>query len=142
MRTRSQLRDLLYASFKSEPIEDGIYHPAEDFIGNAIRSSGSDRVFDWLYRTCIDTEHPTFSASVLRCIGRQVLPGTVLWRTELVRKALEIDEVEIRDAALQAAESWGGPEMRNVLKTKVQTEPIHWFRNYMQDVIEDLRWRE
>lgn len=139
MRNRSQLRDLLYASFEAKPIEDGIDHPAEEIIGNAIRSSGSDRVLDWLYRICIDTERPTFSASVLRCLGRQILPGSVLWRTELVRKALEIDDVEIRDAALQAAESWDGLEMQNVLKTKVQTEPIHWFRNYMQDVIEDFR---
>ena len=139
MRNSSHLRDLLYASFGAKPIEDGIDHPAEEIIGNAIRSSGSDRVLDWLYGICVDTERPTFSASVLRCLGRQILPGTVLWRTELVRKALEIDDIEIRDAALQAAESWGGLEMRALLKTKVQTEPIHWFRNYMQDVIEDLR---
>ena len=134
----SQLRDLLYSSFESEPLEDGIDHPAEDIIGNTIQSTGHDRVFDWLYRICIDTEHPTFSASVLRCLGRQILPGTVLWRSELVRKALEIDDVQIRDAALQAAEFWGGLELQIVLKTKVQTEPIHWLRNYMQDVIEDL----
>ena len=138
MRNRSQLRDLLYASFEAKPIEDGIDHPAEEIIGNAIRSSGSGRVLDWLYRICIDTERPTFSASVLRSLGRQILPGTELWRNTLVRKALEIDDVEIRDAALQAAEFWGGPEMRNVLRIKVQTEPLCWLRNYMQDVIEDL----
>ena len=124
LRNCSQLRDLLYASVEAEPIEDGIGHPAEDIIGNAIRSSGSDRVFDWLFRACIDIEHPAFSASVLRCLGRHILPGTGLWRTELVRKALEIDDVEIRDAAVQAAEFWGGPEMRNVLKIKMQ--PSHY----------------
>ena len=139
MRNWSQLRDFLHASFEAEPIEDGIDHPAEYIIGNAIRSPGSDRMFDWLFRACIDIEHPTFSASVLRCLGRKILPGTELWRTELVRKALEIEDVEIRDAAVQAAESWGGPEMRNVLKIKVQTEPLQWLRKCMQDVIEDLR---
>ncbi len=132
------LRDLLYASFEAEPFEDGIDHPAEDIIGDAIRSTDDDRVFDWLYRACFDAEHPTFSASVLRCLGRQMRPGTELWRTELVRRALTMDDVEIRDAALQAAEFWGGLGIRDILKHMVQTEPLQWLRNYMQDVIEDL----
>ena len=138
MQELLHLRDLLCASFEAEPLEDGIDHPAEDIIGGAIRSTGGDRVFDWLYRACLDAEHPTFSASVLRCLGRQMRPGTELWRTELVRRALTMDDVEIRDAALHAAEFWGGLDMRDMLKIKVQTEPSQWLRNYMQDVIEDL----
>ena len=133
-----RLRNLLYAAFEAEPLEDGIDHPAEDIIGNVIRSTGSDRVFDWLYRACFDAEHPTFSASVLRCLGRQISPGTKSWRTKLVRKALTMNDVEIRDAALQAAEFWGGLDMRNLFKIRVQTEPLSWLRDYMQDVIEDL----
>ena len=132
------LRDLLYASFEAEPLEDGMDHPAEDIIDGAIRSTDDDHVFDWLYRACLDAEHPTFSASVLRCLGRQMRPGTVLWRTELVRKALTADDVEIRDAAVQVAEFWGGLDIRDQLKIRVQTEPLQWLRNYMQDVIEDL----
>lgn len=135
---RLRLRNLLYAAFEAEPLEDGIDHPAEDIIGNAIRSTGSDRVFDWLYRACFDVEHPTFSASVLRCLGRQISLGTKSWRTKLLRKALTMDDVEIRDAALHAAEFWGGSEMRDILKVRVQTEPLSWLRDYMQDVIEDL----
>ena len=60
--------DLLYASFEAEPLEDGIDHPAENIIDSAIRSTGSDRVFDWLFRSCFDAENPVFSASVLRCL--------------------------------------------------------------------------
>ena len=133
------LRDLLYASFEAEPLEDGIDHPAEDIIGDAIWSTDDALVFDWLYRACLDVEHPTFSASILRCLGRQIRPGTESWRTELVREALTIDDAEIRDAALQAAEYWGGLKMRYLLEAKVQTEPLQWLRNYMHDVIEDLR---
>jgi len=132
------LRDLLYASFETKPLEDGIDHPAEDIIGGAIRSTGGDRVFDWLYGACLDAEHPSFSASILRCLGRQIRPGTEFWRTELVRRALTMDDAEIRDAALQAAEFWGCLGILDTLKIKVQTEPLQWLRNYMQDVIEDL----
>lgn len=133
-----RLRNLLYASFEAEPIEDGMQHPAEEVIDNAIRSRGSDRVFDWLYKACFDAERPSFSASVLRCLGRQIHLGTESWRTKLVQKALTMEDVEIRDAALQAAESWGSLGLRDILKDRVHTEPLPWLRNYMQDVIEDL----
>ncbi len=134
-----RLKDLLYASFEAEPLEDGIDHPAEDIIGDAIRSTNEARVLDWLSGACLDSEHPTFSASILRCLGRQAHLGTESWRTELVLKALTIDDAEIRDAALQAAEFWGGLNMLDILKIKVKTEPLQWLRNYMQDVIEDLK---
>lgn len=133
------LRDSLYASFEAEPLEDGMDHPAEDIIGDVVRSTDDPRVFDWLSRFCLDAEHPAFSSSILRCLGRQIRPGTESWRAELVRKALTINDAEIRDAALQAAESWGGLNMRYILEAGVQNEPLQWLRNYMQDVIEDLR---
>ncbi|MCY3629348.1 MAG: hypothetical protein OXG94_04945 [Bacteroidetes bacterium] len=135
----SHLRKLLYASFEAEPLEDGIDHPAEDIIGDAIRSTDNTRVFNWLSRACLDAEHPTFSASILRCLGRLMPPGTELWRVELVWNALTVNDAEIRDAALQTAEFWGGLGMRYILEIKVQTEPLRWLRNYMRDVIEDLR---
>ena len=138
MRNCSHLRNSLDASFKAKPLEDGIDQPPEDIIGNAIRSTGSDRVFDWLFRACFDVEHPTFSASVLRCLGRQLLPGTESWRTYLVQRALTMDEVEIRDAALQVAEFGRGLGTREILKNRVQTEPLQWLLNYMQDAIENL----
>lgn len=103
-----RLKDLLYASFEAEPLEDGMDHPAENIIGDAILSTNGARVLDWLSRACLDSEHSTFSASILRCLGRQVHPGTESWRTELVREALAVDDAEIRDAALQAAEFGGG----------------------------------
>lgn len=133
-----RLRDLLYASFEARPLEDGIDHPAEDIIGKVIRSAGSDRVFEWLYTACIDAEHPAFSASVLRCLGRQICPGTEYWRTRLVQRAMTMNDVEIRDAALQAAEFWGDAGIRDILTTWLRTEPLPWLQSYMQDVIEDL----
>ena len=138
MQGLSHLRDSLYTSFEAEPLEDGIDHPAEDIIGDAIQSTDNAGVLDWLFAACLDVEHPTFSASILRCLGRQRRLGTDSWRTELVQKALSIDDVEIRDAALQAAELWGGLSIRETLKIMVQTEPLPWLQNYMRDVIEDL----
>ena len=62
--------------------------------------------------------------------------GTSSWRSELVRNALALDDVEIRDAAVQAAELWDDPHILPVLKSHY--EPESWLRDYISDVIDDL----
>lgn len=74
---------------------------------------------------------------MLRCLSRLDRPGTELWRLALIRNALEVDEPEIRDAAVQAAESWGNKVVLAVLEA--HTEPLPWLDNYIRAVIEDLR---
>ena len=131
-----RLAQLLRAAFETEPLEDGMDHPAEKIIGTALRSPEDRQVLDWFKGFCLDAKHPNFSASVLRCLGRQICPGTGSWRVELVRDALAMKDVEIRDAAVQAAEYWGGRDIRSVLEAHI--EPFQWLRNYVRDVIEDL----
>ena len=133
---RAQLATKLNAAFEAEPLEDGMEHSAEAIIDEALLSTVEVSILDWLQSFCLDLAHPNFAASVLRCLGRQSCPGTKSWRTDLVRAALITDDIEIRDAAVQAAEFWGGEAIRNVLE--VHSEPVHWLREYIQDVIEDL----
>jgi len=135
----SHLRDSLNASFEAIPLQDGMDHPAEDIIGDAVRSMDDNSLFEWFSVVCLDIKYPTFSASILCCLGRQIHIGTDSWRTELVGKALTVDDIEIRDAALNAAEFWGGQRMRHMLSGKVEAEPIQWLQDYMRDIIEDLR---
>ncbi len=111
-------------------------HPAELIIDEALRSTESDLVLHWLKGFCLDAERPGFAASVLRCLGRQTSPGTVLWRVELVRTALDMDDVGIRDAAIQAAELWADREVITVLESS--HHPELWLRDYIRDVIDDL----
>ncbi|MCY4170417.1 MAG: hypothetical protein OXF08_02335 [Bacteroidetes bacterium] len=135
----AKLRDSLYASFEAQPLQDGIDHSAEEIIKEAMEFSDHARILDWFYSVCLDVDTPTFSSSLLRCLGRQTGLGTEFWRSRLVSEALTTDNVLIRDAALQAAEFWGGSKIRQILEIKVQTEPLHWLRGNMLDVIEDLR---
>ena len=139
--TRSDLQgrlvDKLKVAFDAEPLEDGMDHPAEEIIGQAIKSREDVRVLDWLMEFSLDVAQPNFAASVLRCLGRQVYPGTESWRTNLVSSALDMNDAEIRDAAVQAAEFWGGKGIRNVLE--VHQEPLPWLREYVRGVVEDLR---
>ena len=133
---RERLANRLWTAFAADPLEDGMSHPAEEIIGEALRSTEDNLVLDWFRTFSLDAEKPSFAASVLRCLGRQMSLGTDLWRTELVKDGLDMDDVEIRDAAVQAAESWGDRSLVDVMKAHSEAEP--WLREYIEDVISDL----
>ena len=126
----------LHAAFETQPLEDGMHHKAEDIIEQALQSREDQRILEWLRAFSLDDTQPSFAASVLRCLGRQEHLGTSSWRSELVRDALALDDVEIRDAAVQAAELWDAREILPVLKS--HSEPESWLRDYICDVIDDL----
>ncbi len=134
---QARLKSSLLSSFEADPLEDGMYHPAEEIIAEALWSEEDQHVFRWLNALCLDAAYPSFAASVLRCLGRQTSPGTGSWRAELVRSGLTIDDVEIRDAAVQAAESWGDLELINVLES--HSDPESWLQDYVRAVIDHLK---
>lgn len=136
-RSRARLISALHSSFEADPLEDGMYHPAEEIIVEALHSEENLHVLEWLRAVCLDAARPSFAASVLRCLGRQTEPGTNSWRAELVGAALAINDLEIRDAAVQAVESWEDPELIDLLES--HSEPVTWLRDYIHDVIDDLR---
>ena len=126
----------LHAAFEIEPLEDGMHHKAEDIIEQALQSGEDERTLEWLRDFSLDAAQPVFAASVLRCLGRQEYLATSSWRSELVREALALDDAEIRDAAIQAAESWDDPHILPVLKSHSESES--WLRDYISAVIDDL----
>ena len=136
-RERTQLSNTLHAAFDADPLEDGMDHPAEQIIARAMQSTEDQHLLDWLRAFSLDAAQPGFAASVLRCLGRYQHPGTASWRTGLVREGLELDDVEIRDAAVQAAESWGSSDVVDVLAAHDEPEP--WLRDYIRDVVNDLK---
>ena len=133
---RTQLRYGLRAAFEAEPLEDGMDHPAEQIIKEALQFSENQQIFDWLKDFSLDTERPNFAASVLRCLGRQTNLGTYSWRAEIIRRGLTVDSVEIRDAVVRAAESWGDRNLASILKSHHESES--WLREYILNVIDDL----
>ncbi len=130
------LTNALWASFESESVEDGMAHPAESIIADTYRSENGRWMLDWLTSLCTNPSQPVFASSVLRCIGRIDNLGTVSWRVGVVRDCLAIDDVEIRDAAVQAAELWEDAELVEVLRNHSEPEP--WLRQYILDVADDL----
>ena len=136
-REQERLAVMLRIAFETEPFEDGMDHPADQIIENALLSTEDQRILDWFSAFSLDAKHPSFASSVLRCLGRQTHIGTAAWRAGLVRNALAMGDIEIRDAALQAAESWGGQEIVDVLMS--HDEPEQWLRECIPEIIDDLR---
>lgn len=135
-RGKEQLDAMLRATFEVDPVEDGIQHPAEEIIADALGSNKDQRVLEWLKALCMDASQPSYAASVLRCLGRHDHVGTSSWRVGLLRDGLAADSVEIRDAAVQAAESWADSDFIEVLRS--HTEPESWLQQYIFDVVDDL----
>ena len=123
-------------AFDAIPIEDGISHPADQIIDQVLRSADEGPILEWLRALCLDAGRPVFAASVLLSLIRQEQPGNCAWRADIVRSVLAIGNIEMRDAATQAAEMWGGSDMRDVLMD--HTEPVEWLRDYTKAVIKTL----
>ena len=137
IQRREDLEAKLWSAFQANPVEDGISHPGEVVIREALQSMDGYPVFEWLKGFSVDTARPYFAASVLRCLGRQQRLGTPPWRMDIIRKALSTDVVDLRDAAAQAAESWGGPEMRCALQEHI--DPVPWLQDYIIDILNDIQ---
>lgn len=133
---RRRFLDRLHASFDAEPFEDGMDHPAEQVIAAALESEDRDTTLQWISSACLESETPAFAAATLLCVARQSGIGTTEWRAELVRRGLAADEIDLRDAAIQAAESWGDPGLGAILA--VHSEPVSWLDEYRRGVIDDL----
>ena len=99
-REQKLLAAKLWTTFEAFTLEDGMEHPADsDLLERRCGSEEEQRVLEWFkIGFPVDAERPSFAASVLRCLGRQMHPGNS-WRVELVRDALAMDDLEIRDAA-------------------------------------------
>ena len=106
-------------------------------IREALQAANKQQVLHWLKAFALDASQPQFAASVLQCLSVLQHPGTVSWRMAIIREALAMDDVGIRDAAAQAAECWGGAEMLDVLQN--HADPVPWLQAYILDICKDLQ---
>ncbi|MEW6130693.1 MAG: hypothetical protein AB1757_26920 [Acidobacteriota bacterium] len=135
LNLKMQIRELL----KIEPVEDGVTHPAENFLLHEFEVGNKfvEEAIENLYYESI-LKYPGLSADLLQVAGR--VPVKLI--TEKLRllptHALFQDSVEVREAAVSTLELWGGNQAIDILKNRVKTENISWLRDYMQSVINDL----
>lgn len=137
-KQKADFKFKLLASLESEPLEDGMDHPAEEIIFDALRSADHEIYLDWLREFTLDKTNPSLADSVLVCLARQSSPGTPSWRINLIEEALHSTDVRVRDAAVEASESWADPDTIHILKKCYETEPVGWLRDYMQTVVNHI----
>ena len=132
---RAQLESRLWWAFESEPLEDGMDHPAERLLAEHLNQCPAARLLEWISGWCTDSTNAAFAASVFQCLARQTRPGTASWRTGLVQSGLAAPHVEIRDAAAKAADSWRDSELLSILERHM--EPVPWLADFIRDVVTD-----
>ncbi len=124
----------LHLALDAAPVEDGMRHAGEELLREAIRSYPQE-IGAWLSSEIFKEVSATSGASVLRLIARiRDLPASL--RQELVTRALAADDVELRDAAVQAVDQWGDKNLLQILRE--HREPEIWIRDYLERVIADL----
>ena len=121
-----------------EPIDDGYSHPAEEVIEKALKKHNTLAPI-WVQAIYFENfKRPAMAAGILRCVGR--LKNTLVepWGRSMARRGLSHHDVEVREAAIRALEMWGGQESAEALKNHVDSEPVVWLKNYLNQVIKDL----
>lgn len=133
-RSLATLQRDLRLAFDAAPVEDGLHHAGEEILREALKSH-TQEIGTWLSSQIFQETRAVAGASILRLIGRiREVPASL--RKELVRNALAADDVELRDAAVQAADQWGDESLLQILRAHRETEI--WIKDYLERVIADL----
>lgn len=118
---------LLLSQVDVEPVEDGMTHPAETYVAEFVRNHGAEDL-----PTLLSLTDPCRRASVLRLLGRSDAID-VATRIELIESALVSTDLQLRDAAVHAAEQWADPELAEVLRG--HHEPTPWLAEYIDAIV-------
>lgn len=121
----------LRAAIEAESVEDGTSHPAERVIAETMAGNEAEGFVTAL----VEVAPGSLQASILRLLGREPIRDASL-RRRVIETGLASEDVQIRDAAVQAVESWEDAGCIELLRQ--HEEPVPWLADYIHDVITDL----
>lgn len=127
---RERFRREFSALVDDESVEDGLPHPAEDFLRKAFTSTvGAVSAF------CELSSDRAFKHRVALALSIGRLPVEVVGHAApgFVRQLLASERVIDRDAGVRAAELWRTPEVLRLLRE--HQEPISWLADYVRRVL-------
>jgi len=124
----------IHESIQQEPVLDGTNHAGQSILSEAFKreSAVADR---WILALIRDPSQASFAADILRLLCR-FRPRSADWRRTIVETALQSPSIEMRDAAIQAVESWADRELVCVLRG--HDEPDRFLSDYAAQVLRDL----
>lgn len=124
----------LQSVLAQDPVVDGFEHAAEPILVRAFARE-PEKLGHWFHDLIMEDSDASNTADILRLLAR-FKPRSSEWRREIVRVALGSRSVEVRDAAIQAVESWAEPELTDLLRLHTETAP--WLAEYAAQVMRDL----
>ncbi len=128
---RGRFRNLL-DTLLNEPVEDGIHHPAEPLL----RAYWEEYPGHLPWSDAVgDDAHPSLFADFLR-IASRVRPAPESLRARLLQEGLASPSLEVRDAAVQAAESWADAVAVEALGG--HREEVAWLAAYIERIKSEI----
>lgn len=124
-----RFRSRLLTELNDSVLEDGVTHAAETVIKGAVADHNADMVLG-LLTGLVETESPATAADIIRSAARVQELGLSRSAVRLVAYGLGSEHVEVRDAAVQAADMWAGAGMGRLLREHV--EPVRWLREHIE----------
>lgn len=115
------------AALAAAPFEDGVAHAAEAWVAEAIAAGGARAIESAMIAGA--------GADLLRIAGRVSVDPAL--RRRWVRLGLASSSIDMQDAAVQAAESWGDPALASLLAAR--TLGPRWLDDYRVCVCAALR---
>lgn len=139
LKAKENFKSELMSALRAEHIEDGMSHPAEDIVQSAFDRS-PEIAGQWIQSLFVDNyyKRPAIAGAILRLLGRLPYSLVGFTGTLLSVAGLIHQEVQIRDSAVRALESWGGSSSQVVLENHLDREPAPRLARYIKQVIKDL----
>lgn len=134
-QAHARFDNAILSSLAAEQVEDGHSHAAEEILESTMASYGF--VAEWtqlLFRDRIHRKMTSVAADLLICVGRLPLAKSMPWGRSMAATALRLDDLELREAAVYAVESWGGAEELELLRN--HSEEVDWLAEYIQQVLD------
>lgn len=122
----------LVAALEVERVEDGYRHPAEGLLLEFVDQHTLRCLAQQLFLTGL---RASVVADAIHLLGR-IPSADLATQKEILRDGFQSPNLEIRDAAAQAAETWGHPGLVSVLRN--HQEPVPWLARYIDQVARDL----
>lgn len=122
-----RFRNLLN-TLENEPVEDGIHHPAEPLLRAYWEEYPGHLPWD---DAVADGTQTSLFADFLRIAGR-VRPTPESLRSRLLQEGLASPSIEVRDAAVQAAELWADAAAVGALYR--HREEVAWLAAYIERI--------
>src|SRR5262249_38918812 len=124
----------LLESIRQEPVLDGIDHAGQAILCEAFARDPAAAA-EWALALVQDRSQESFAADTLRLLCR-IKPSSSDWRRTMVETALRSPSPTVRDASIQAVESWADPDLIAALRRHF--EPDRFLSDYAAQVLRDL----